>query len=85
MIYVIDACGRLREAVLGPDEQGRGLFQVVVGAGEWMSSILAQAGEFALMGCTVAPGFEFGDFELADLDELERCYPAYRGLFAKFR
>jgi predicted cupin superfamily sugar epimerase len=29
-----------------------------------------------LVGCTVAPGFEFGDFELADGPELAERYPA---------
>jgi predicted cupin superfamily sugar epimerase len=33
---------------------------------------------FALVGCTVAPGFEFEDFEMAKREELVRDYPQHR-------
>jgi predicted cupin superfamily sugar epimerase len=50
--------------------------QVVVAAGTWFGTALASGAPFALMGCTVAPGFEFSDFELADGPKLEAHYPA---------
>jgi predicted cupin superfamily sugar epimerase len=36
-----------------------------------------------LAGCTVAPGFEFSEFELADPQVLQRNYPAHRALIAR--
>jgi len=36
------------------------------------------------VGCTVAPGFAFEDFELAKRDELTRHYPQHRELIEKF-
>jgi predicted cupin superfamily sugar epimerase len=44
--------------------------QVIVPAGVWQGCRLVPGGEWALMGCTVAPGFDYADFELAKRDEL---------------
>lgn len=50
--------------------------QVVVPAGTWFGTTLAGAASHCLMvGCTVAPGFEFADFELAEGPELAALYP----------
>ena len=38
--------------------------QLLVPHGTWMGARLRTGGEWALMGCTVAPGFDFADFEL---------------------
>jgi predicted cupin superfamily sugar epimerase len=78
VVYVIDAEGRASELHLGSDA-GEG-FQAVVKGGCWFASRLKKPGGFALVGCTVAPGFEFEDFELATRSELIRVYPAHRKL-----
>lgn len=44
--------------------------QHVVPAGTWFGAKPAPGTEFALVGCTVAPGFDFADFELAERDAL---------------
>ena len=49
--------------------------QVVVPAGTWFGTELVAGASHALVGCTVAPGFEFADFDLADGPELEAEYP----------
>ena len=51
--------------------------QVVVPAGVWQGARMAGEGRFALMGCTVAPGFEFEDFELGSREALTREYPGF--------
>jgi uncharacterized protein len=38
---------------------------------------LASGGKWALMGCTVAPGFDYADFELADSAQLIASHPAH--------
>jgi hypothetical protein len=38
---------------------------------------------FALVGCTVAPGFDFADFELGQRDALRVRYPEYGGLIER--
>lgn len=50
--------------------------QVVIPAGTWFGTELAEGATHCLVGCTVAPGFEFGDFELAQGPELAARYPA---------
>jgi predicted cupin superfamily sugar epimerase len=48
----------------------------VIPAGAWFGTELRAGASHCLVGCTVAPGFEFADFELAQGPELESRYPA---------
>lgn len=50
-------------------------FQAMVPAGSWFASETAPGGLFSLVGCTVSPGFDFADFELADPAALMAVYP----------
>ncbi len=50
--------------------------QVVVPRGVWQGTRLAPGGRFALLGCTVSPGFDFADYEHGHRAELTRQYPA---------
>jgi predicted cupin superfamily sugar epimerase len=50
--------------------------QIVIPARAWFGTELAPTATHCLVGCTVAPGFDFADFELADGPELARQYPA---------
>jgi predicted cupin superfamily sugar epimerase len=49
--------------------------QIVIPAGTWFGTELVAGASHCLVGCTVAPGFEFADFELAQGPELEDRYP----------
>ncbi|HWG43695.1 MAG TPA: cupin domain-containing protein [Gemmataceae bacterium] len=51
--------------------------QTVVPAGVWQGSILRAGGAFALMGTTVAPGFDFADYEAADRTALSTAFPEF--------
>lgn len=57
--------------------------QAAVRRDSWQGCCLCEGGKFALLGCTVAPGFEFEDFELADRNELLERYPGQRELILK--
>jgi len=50
--------------------------QIVIPAGAWFGTELAPGASHCLVGCTVAPGFDFADFELAEGPELEARYPS---------
>ena len=63
-------------AVLGMDLAAGARPQVVIPAGTWFGTELRQGAPYCLVGCTVAPGFDFADFELAQGPELEARYPA---------
>jgi predicted cupin superfamily sugar epimerase len=51
--------------------------QLVVPAGIWQGCRLVRGAKWALMGCTVAPGFDYADFKLGDRDELSASYPDF--------
>jgi predicted cupin superfamily sugar epimerase len=73
----------LRLYRLGQDEVllDRQRPQAVVPAGTWQAA--EPVGGVVLVGCTVAPGFEFEDFELGTRDELVRAFPAHRALIER--
>jgi len=62
-------------AVLGMNLDAGERPQIVVPAGTWFGTELRSGASHCLVGCTVAPGFEFADFELAQGPELETRYP----------
>ena len=78
IVYEIDQAGKLIEHRLGSDPDNNESFQCVISAGNWFAARLAPGGNYALVGCTVSPGFDFADFELADRGELVRMYPEHR-------
>jgi len=51
--------------------------QVVVERGVWQGSRLVKGGRWALLGCTVSPGFEFEDYETGDRAELSAVWPEF--------
>ncbi len=63
---------------LGPDIAAGQSPQVVVPRGTWQGLSLREGGEYALLGTTVAPGFDFADFELGKREELLAAYPAFQ-------
>jgi uncharacterized protein len=80
IVYVIDPDGNYSELQIGNDFEAGEVFQAVVKAGCWFASRLKDPAGFALVGCTVAPGFDFADFEMAKRAELTAAYPEHRKL-----
>jgi predicted cupin superfamily sugar epimerase len=68
---------------LGPDVLGGQRPQAVVPAGVWQGSALRPGGAFALLGTTVAPGFDFADYEAADPAALAAAFPAFANHIAR--
>jgi len=67
--------GISRVVTLGSDLAAGRQLQVVVPRGVWQGCLLAGGGAWALMGVTVAPGFEYADYEAPDVERLIRQYP----------
>ncbi len=65
---------------LGSDLTKRQRPQLVVPRGAWQGARLARGGSWALLGTTVAPGFEYADFELGRRTALVRSWPAHAKL-----
>jgi predicted cupin superfamily sugar epimerase len=78
-VYVIHPNGELETIRLGQDLENGSVLQAVVPAGCWFASRPAGEG-FSLVGCTVAPGFDFADFELAEQEVLSRQFPQHQAL-----
>ena len=83
-VHVIDPDGSYSKIQLGSDPQAGEVFQAVVKAGSWFASKVRDPKSFALAGCTVAPGFDFADFELGKRSELVKLYPQHRDLIEEF-
>lgn len=84
LIYVLDRHGectvqRLGNSLHAPDA----VFQWVVPAGHWFAAERDGSEGFSLVGCTVAPGFEFDTFELADTHTLLQRYPQHEALIRR--
>jgi|SRR5581483_1126840 len=72
---LLDPQGGMKKVVLGKDLSKGQQLQLVIPAGTWFGGYLNEGGAFGLMGTTVAPGFEFEDFELAGREGLLKAYP----------
>lgn len=57
--------------------------QLVIPAGTWFGTELPAGVSHVLFGCTVAPGFDFADFELARGPELAARFPAHAARIAR--
>lgn len=60
---------------LGPDVAAGQLLQHVVKANTWFGSYPTRAEDFCFVGCTVAPGFDFADFEMGSRSALLAEFP----------
>ncbi|MDD5065727.1 MAG: cupin domain-containing protein [bacterium] len=76
-VYLISPAGRLEKKRLGPSLDPGEDFQVIIKKGSWFGAAVDKENSYTLMGCTVAPGFDFRDFELADRDQMLRKYPRH--------
>ena len=83
-IFVIyPETGNLEIIKLGSDPDNEETFQAVVPAGTWFGSRPAATSTYALVGCTVSPGFDFADFEMADREELLTTFPQHSSLISE--
>jgi predicted cupin superfamily sugar epimerase len=78
-LHTIDAGGAYARTVLGGAIDRGERPQHVVPAGVWQAAVPLGA-RFALCGCTVAPGFDFADFEMPSREQLVAQFPQLRSL-----
>jgi uncharacterized protein len=76
-VYEIDATGAMHQHLLGNDpSKGQTLF-CCIKAGNWFASKVNDGGDYSLVGCTVAPGFDFEDFEMGEKEKLLKQFPQH--------
>lgn len=83
LIHVIESDGKYRCIKLGANTEAGEAFQFVVPAAAWFAAEPAAKSTFVLAGCTVAPGFDFSDFELADKDVLISAFPKHDSIISR--
>jgi predicted cupin superfamily sugar epimerase len=81
-VVEINLNGELIKTVLGNDILNGDKLQYTVKAGHWFAS--HSLGTFSLVGCSVAPGFDFRDFEMAKREDLIKDYIDHSTTIEKF-
>ncbi|HKH61265.1 MAG TPA: cupin domain-containing protein [Flavitalea sp.] len=76
-IHIIKHNGEYLHVKLGKNIREGENFQYVVPAKAWFAVEPAPETAFALTGCTVAPGFDFSDFEIGDKQTLLSLFPQH--------
>ncbi len=80
----IDQDGDVKHIVIGADIVSGQQPQVLVPKGVWQALKLKPGGRWSLMGTTVAPGFEFEDFELGHRKDMIDLFPQHQDLIIKY-
>jgi predicted cupin superfamily sugar epimerase len=83
LIHIIHHDGTYQLIHLGNDIANGEVFQAVVPAGSWFASECAPGVAFSFAGCTVSPGFDFADFELAFARDILAKYPEHKLVIKK--
>ena len=83
LVYVLQPDGSLGIIRLGNNIAAGETFQYVVPANCWFASEPAPESDFSFVGCTVAPGFDFADFELAKANELIQLFPQHQSIIQR--
>lgn len=81
-VIEIDSEGKLIETIMGTDIENGQVMQHFVPAGHWFGS--TSLGEYSFVGCTVSPGFDFEDFEMAKKSDMINVYPDLKKILKEF-
>lgn len=83
IVHELKATGEYVKHLLGLDLKSGQQPQAMIEAGSWFGSEVIEGGNFSLVGCTVSPGFDFQDFELAKAESLTAEYPSQKELVVR--
>lgn len=82
-IHLIDPAGNYSQMRIGSNPERGESFQIVIPSGCWFAAEADDFDGYVLVGCTVVPGFDFADFELARRDLLLSHYPQQRAVIER--
>lgn len=83
-LLIILKNGESRKIILGRNGDSGEVYQAVMPKGCWFAAIVTEPISYAMVGCTVAPGFDFEDFEMGRKETLLKLYPKHASLIEKF-
>lgn len=75
---------QLDTILLGNDIEKGEVPQAIIPANRWFASSIKNSSGYSLVSCTVAPGFDFTDFELANRETLIQQYPHLKNSIEKY-
>lgn len=79
-LTMISEAGELSMVTIGNNVSNGEVLQFVVPKRNWFGARLLKANSFALVGCTVSPGFDFNDFKLGEREELLNKFPQHEDI-----
>lgn len=83
VVHMFTPEGEYGQHVLDKPMGGQGEPQLIIPAGTIFGAEIINPGGYCLMGCMVAPGFHFDDFELMERETLLKNHPEHHGLIEK--
>ena len=83
LLHLFQPMGEVQQIRLGADPEKGEVFQAVVERDCWFGASLVRSEGYALVGCTVAPGFDFADLEMADPETLVDQFPEHTNLILR--
>lgn len=81
IIYLLNK--NVERIILGKDISKGYIFQYTVKKNNWFAAEIIKKDSFALIGCSVSPGFDFNDYELADRKYLVKKYSQHKDIINK--
>ena len=82
-VYIIHPDGNLQKELMGSNIEAGERPQLLLPAGTWFAAKCAEQDSFTLISCSVAPGFSFEDFELAEREKLIQQFPQHSSLITE--
>jgi predicted cupin superfamily sugar epimerase len=79
-LHTLHPASEHKTQILGPDLFKSQQPQILIPANTWFAAKVIHPNTYTLCGCTVTPGFDYADFELANRNELLTMYPQYKEL-----
>lgn len=83
LLHILSPEGEYSKIKIGKDFSKGETPQFIVPAQHWFAAEIEKENGFALVGCTVAPGFDFKDFELAERNQLQKKFPKHEKIITK--
>lgn len=84
LLHLIDLDGKYKCQRVGNCFEKNEVPQFVVPHNVWFAAEIEDKNSFALVGCTVSPGFDFSDFELSKRNDLLEKFPIHSEIISHF-